>query len=169
MNDIYRYKISPLLSYRDMINLNSLGIVKNEDVEKRKEEILKEISSLFPKNIVDMVGEDNLLLGEKIEWDEKWMGSTDYIDKIVPKDLKNTFSYGIDSYQRSFIFVRMNSQKGQFVISIFKRYTNLDMFVAIDPSGKCSEYIGTNVALYDNYIELLHNLFLDREDKYKLC
>ena len=43
------------------------------------------------------------------------------------------------------------------------------MFVAIDPSGKCSEYIGANVVLYDNYIELLHNLFLDREDKYKMC
>jgi len=167
MNNVIQYKICPLLGYKDLENLKEVGIIKEEILEKRKEEILKDVYSMFPKYVVEMVGEDNLLMGDKIEWKHEWLGPTDYIDRISHKDLKNTFSYGVDCFRRSFIFVKVKTEHRTFVISVFQRYTDAGTYVAISPE-MYFEYLQANVALNEHYIELLHNLFSEKTE-YKLC
>jgi len=98
-------------------------------VSEEKEE---DLSEYFPERILDIVGENNLY-GKKIKWNALWMGCTDYIDRIFHNELENDFSYGVDHYNRSFIFVKVNTS----VIVIFQRYSDdKNMFVAVNPDGK---------------------------------
>ena len=164
MNDIIKYRIPDFLSYQDLVNL-SLVDHETHDILKdilthKKMEVIENMNKIYPKRIIDMVGRNNLLKGRHVEWDLNWLGYTDYIDRVRFEDLSDTFSYGVDNYRRSFIFVRMRRVKNNknFVIVIFQRYTDRGTYVAIDPMNGAYDVVGGHVAIGENYEKILTDL-----------
>jgi hypothetical protein len=103
----------------------------------------------FPHRILDIIGQngENNLRKNKIVWKPLWMGQTDYIDRIFVDELENNFSYGVDHYNRSFIFVKV----GKSVIVIFQRYSDdKNMYVAINPDGLIYDKIIRGRCYIDN-------------------
>ena len=175
MNDILRYRFPDFLSYRDLVNFSLVDKetynLMNNVLKQKKLEIIDKINNTFPNRIVDMVGRNNLLLAEKLEWDDKWLGNTDYIDRVVFDDLSNTFSYGVDRYRRPFIFVRMRRLKNNnnFIIVIFQRYTDGGTYVAIDPLNGIHHSIKEGyVAINKDFQKILSNLIGGKYSDYEL-
>ena len=83
------------------------------------------ISKNFDNHIVSMFGGiQNMVKFPILEWDDKFMGSTDYIDNIIPQDLSSKIMMGIDNYNRPFISLRTNKNGNKNVDTLFQRYTN---------------------------------------------
>lgn len=103
-----------------------------------------------------MVGKNKFLNAKQIKWNEKWMGSTQYIDSARITDFpdKNQIYYGIDSYQRAFIFVKIQN----CLLSIFQRYTDANTFVVVEPTGKMNKFLGGQVAINDELRLKLKNI-----------
>lgn len=75
--------ISDFLSNSDILNLslvckNYMRYLKQK-IKNRK---YKHIQSIFPKWIVEMVGEDRFVSMPYLKWNPEWSGSTSYIDRI---------------------------------------------------------------------------------------
>lgn len=123
----------------------------------KEEDENEDLLEYFPQDILDIVGEDNLR-GNKIKWNALWMGYTDYIDRIFSDELENNFSYGVDHYNRSFIFVKVKDS----VIVIFQRYTDdKNMYVAINPDGKIYEELIRGRFYIDNEFNQVLTKYID--------
>ena len=66
----------------------------------------------------------------------------------------NQIYYGIDSYQRSFIFVKVENH----LLSIFQRYTERNMFVVIEPTQKMEDFLEGQVVINEELKLKLKNL-----------
>jgi hypothetical protein len=131
--DVMRYILPNFLEFGDLLNFsmvdkNSYRLLKNSLFAKR-ERTLNKLKTKYPTTVLDTVGINHLLFGEEVVWNNSWLGATQYIDRVRPKHLSSTFSYGEDLYNRSFIFYKTD----QGVMVLFQRYTNGEGFVAIDP------------------------------------
>lgn len=131
--DILRYYLPQFLNYKDFLNFCIMDRETYKLMEKslcaKRTQIIEHLKNTFPLRVLDLVGLNKLLFGEKTEWDDKWMGNTQYIDRVRAKDLTHNVCYGIDCYERPFIFYKIDN----YVFVIFKRYSDSGMFVVIEP------------------------------------
>jgi len=164
MKEVFRNVLPSYLEHKECLNLGLTckeyySLLKPQIIKKIKDK-QKYIKDKFSSNIIDMIGKQNFLNGELIEWQDKWLGHTDYIDRIRFSDLSdNKFHYGVDRYQRSFIFAKIHDK--QTVFSIFQRYINGSIFVIVEPSGKMSDFLGGQVAINEEMHIKLKNLFFN--------
>ena len=87
------------------------------------------ISKNFDNNIILMMGGiENMINIPILKWNDKFIGSTDYIDKIKPENMHSKIMIGIDCYKRPFICFRTKRYHKKFgeiftVDTLFQRYT----------------------------------------------
>ena len=149
MMDIIRYKLPDFLSAKDTMRLSLTNRANFENMKGRVDEKRRweKICKMFPENIIDIVGKERFLKGKYVEWQERWLGGTQYIDRIYPEDLEENLSYGIDSYGRFFIFIKIRKlnysrstdeliSHKYTVLTIFKRYSDSTTVVTNDNSGE---------------------------------
>lgn len=158
MLDVLRYKICEHLDWRGvakvaLTNKSNYNALKNKVTEKKNEENLtkmKDIFGFYFESIRDMLGDENMRKAKYLPWEDKWMGNTDYIECYKPKEIPNTFSYGIDPHNRFFMFIKVKKiyyphgrhpstakekegKKGvDSVIILFKRYTDAERVITHD-------------------------------------
>ena len=96
----------------------------------------KEYEEQMPNILYDLI-KDHLPNIPILEWDHKFLGGTDYIDRIRTNDMSNSIMCGIDCYRRFFISFRIETtyldtkQKENTVQTIFQRYTNVSRPVMV--------------------------------------
>jgi hypothetical protein len=149
--DVMRYTLPEFLTYSDLINFSMMNkktydLMKNSLVSKRKR-IVEKLKEMYPLIVLETFGINNLLFGENVIWNPKWLGATDYIDRVYIDELKNVFSYGIDEYQRPFIFYKSNNT----LLVAFQRYTDATLFVVIDPDGDLRPIIKGRCSLNEEF------------------
>ena len=144
---------------------------------------------LFPSRILNMVGKETFLKSARsVEWQQKWLGSTDYIDSTRPDDFTDTNSiyYGVDCYQRPFIFLKvkcfkysknttdLDRKEKYIMVNIFQRYTDNDsLYVACcrnydEGNALLEGMCAINDELSSNISNFLKNGYVEREaDEYR--
>ena len=58
-----------------------------------------------------------------LPWNNKYLGSTQYIDRVTKKDLDSSAMIGQDCYRRAYIIFRFKYEKKKYVGVFFQRYT----------------------------------------------
>lgn len=142
MKDVFSNILPQHLGFKDYLNF---GLTCKEyygllNLPKKKKEIQEKICKLFPEDIIDMIGKNRFLYAKEVKWNPGWLGGTSYIDSMRPKDFKddpNSIYYGIDDYNRPFIFLktRVTKKSGtskETMISIFQRYSDAITFAVVD-------------------------------------
>ena len=73
-----------------------------------------------------MGGMRNMLSFPILEWKNKYLGATGYIDGITPEDLSSSVMIGKDNkYHRPFVTIRTIDQNKRInITTLFQRYTN---------------------------------------------
>ena len=145
MKDVFSNILPKHLGFRDYLNfgLSCKEYYSLLDIPKKRDATQKRITELFPPNIIDMIGKNRLLMASEVPWDQKWLGPTDYIDSMRPKDFPDNYFiyYGIDRYTRPFIFLKTrvtksypieNKESKITMISLFQRYSDSKTFVGVD-------------------------------------
>ena len=168
MKDVMKNVLFNYLCYEDYFNVATL----NKDTYRffkeslKKKKIEEDISVLFPKRIIDMVGKEKFLKGKRIKWNDKYMGDTGYIDRTynVKFDGNENIYYGRDCNERSFIFVNVrinNENKTETtVMSIFQRYIDSDYYyVAVEPKGKIPEFFLAQTSINNELYDKLQKVF----------
>ncbi len=123
----------------------------------------KEIVSLFPSYVIETIEKDKFLNATRIDWKQKWLGPTQYIDRAKYGDFEDDSGqiyYGEDNYKRPFIFIKIKvDDNTNVLISIFQRYTDSEMYVAIEPTQKMCNFFKGEVRL-NSHLQKLQDLFL---------
>lgn len=133
--------------------------------------------SMFPEDIIEMIGQERFSQSRRVEWDQKWLGNTDYIDRPKADDFKDNHHiyYGVDCYKRPFILLKVRATKPsgvqkEFMINIFQRYTGDTLFVAC-----CSQLEGEALLkggcaigseLTNDISKFLENKFVEGNENY---
>ncbi len=131
-NDVM--KIVP--NHLNIFDIMSLSCVSKEhhhlktffekEIKKVKEK--KEMIRMFfsPKIIELMGGMRNMLSFPILEWKNRYLGATGYIDGITPEDLSSSVMIGKDKrYHRPFVTIRTIDQNKRInITTLFQRYTN---------------------------------------------
>ena len=121
------------LNIFDIMSLSSvskehhhLKIIFEKEIKKVKEK--KEmIRMFFSRKIIQLMGGmRNMLLFPILEWNNRYLGETGYIDGIIPEDLSSSVMIGKDKkYHRPFITIRtIDKDKRKNITTLFQRYTN---------------------------------------------
>ena len=108
-----------------------------------------------------------------LKWDEKFLGDTNYIDRIPVKCITDKIMRGVDSYGRAFITLRLYDENNTYyksntyVCVLFQRYSDIKTSWAhsttsgINILGESSHFIIdnklTNMNISYNIYNLLHN------------
>lgn len=169
MKNVLQNILPNYLDYRDCLNLSLINKDYNQKF-KKKVEILR----IFTPEIIDMIGQKTLLQSSFLPWDNKYLGSTGYLDRVKINHLpdNNNIFYGLDLYKRSFIFAKLKVTEDEkitnVVLVIFRRYTEGSLYVAIDPSDKIYSFFEAQVAINDELRKKLKNIFRGpyKSDKY---
>jgi hypothetical protein len=81
----------------------------------------------FPNKIISIFGMENMINYPILEFKNKFIGYTDYIDSIRPDDLSEPIMIGVDCFKRAFVSIRtviINENRDPVVDTLFQRYTN---------------------------------------------
>lgn len=118
------------LSFKEIYNfINKNPLYQNYlDIEYYTELIVK-INYIFkhiPQILIDLFTIQEFLDAPIIEWNDRFIGNTDYIDRIKPSDIKYPISIGVDPYGRAFICLKIINvtKQEEFVCTLFQRYSN---------------------------------------------
>lgn len=106
----------------------------------------KEILNIFENKPLDKL--------PILEWNDKYLGTTDYIDRITTDDVNYSIMRGIDRFNRTFFTFRFKIDGKLCVYTLFQRYTddhNLWTF------GHCYHH-HFKVVLHHNNIEMFKKL-----------
>ena len=111
MMDIIRYKLPDFLSAKDTMKLSLTNKANFENMKGRVDEKRRweKICKMFPENIIDIVGKERFLKGKYVEWQERWLGGTQYIDRIYPEDLEENLSLW-DRFLRAILYLYQDSK-----------------------------------------------------------
>jgi len=118
LDSVYDYmSYSELYRNKDLLSPNNL---------KKLEEKENFVSSNFPSKIIELFGGYEKFIDYPIlEFKEKFVGSTDYIDRIKPADVTHPIMIGVDCYKRAFVTIRSINKYGVKVVdTLFQRYTD---------------------------------------------
>jgi hypothetical protein len=81
----------------------------------------------FPEEIISMFSFEKMINFPILKFQDRFIGFTDYIDRIKAEDLSEPIMIGIDCYKRAFICIRtmkLKKNNNITVDTIFQRYTN---------------------------------------------
>jgi hypothetical protein len=79
----------------------------------------------FPKAIIELLGGiHKMILIPTLQWKDKFLGFTDYIDNIIASDVNAPIMFGKDPWNRSFITIRYIVFPNTKVITLFQRFSN---------------------------------------------
>lgn len=162
--------------FRDYLNfgLSCKEYYSLLDIPKKRSLTQKRITELFPPNLIDMIGKNRFLSASEVPWNRKWLGPTDYIDSMRPKDFPDNSSiyYGVDEFKRPFIFLKTrvtkiypmsepNHKESKItMISLFQRYTDSKTFGAVDHTASGEILLQWRTRI-DNELELRIKTFLE--------
>ena len=117
LKEIYHVMIS------NKSDLNKMIYPIFEKKIKMKREFVR---NNFPNIIIDtMGGMKNMIFLPILKYKPKFMGSTHYIDKILPSDVNEPIMIGVDVYKRGFITFRLKKNKNIWVETFFQRYSDI--------------------------------------------
>ena len=119
-----------------------------------KEKYLKKknfVVNNYHKKIIKMFNLENLLDYPILKWEDKYLGSTDYIDCIFKNDTNNSIMIGIDKYRRPFITIKITDGKKISVNTLFQRYSNRSYPIVF---GTCYHYNIHKTLLKEEEIEI---------------
>ncbi len=99
---------------------------------KRKNEKTEHIRTNYPDWLIELVGIDRFVSLPCLEWNPKWLGGTDYIDRIKYGTSSSPMWYTIDQYRRSAFIVDVKAviyyddktDEKDITICMFQRYTD---------------------------------------------
>ena len=109
-----------------------------------------------------------------LDWKDKYLGGTDYIDGILDSDLKSSLNFGIDPYKRPFVVIRYKKLLSQKIdcLTIFQRYTDTkSCWVKHENTNDCILLKNTSTSLNTEEKNLLIkniiNLLIEKQIIYK--
>ena len=124
-NDII-FLISDFFSIKDYLKFKDVTTFTNYKTENIIKEKKKLINNIFIDDIINLFGGINKFVEFPVlEWKNKFVGGTDYIDSILNTDLSSPIMFGKDCYNRSFITIKYFENTGVKTITLFQRYTNI--------------------------------------------
>lgn len=83
------------------------------------------VKERFCPQIINLIGNINHFIAMPIlPWNNKFVGCTDYIDRITRRDLDTSAMIGQDCYKRAFIALRVKYETKKKIIVLFQRYTS---------------------------------------------
>lgn len=119
--DIFNY-ICEFLDVCSLTKMPNLDTKFEKIITNKREYILDN----FPESIISIFGFENMINYPIIEFQDNFIGFTEYIDRIRPDDLSEPIMIGIDCYKRPFICIRTLQIRDNIksVDTLFQRYTN---------------------------------------------
>ena len=93
-----------------------------QDIDHKKKYILDHIPSV----LINIFSLNELLDATILEWNDAFIGCTDYIDRIQTSDVDNAICIGVDRFHRAFVCIRIMDieREKTFVYTLFQRYTD---------------------------------------------
>ena len=135
-------------------------------INKKKQYILK----YFPDGVIDIMnGISTLIFAPILKYQEKFEGSTGYIDQIKVTDIHYPIMVGVTVEQRPFITFKLKNQKQKFIETLFQRYIN-DKYAwtfGTYYQSTLSNYNGFTTNMYNNKLQINDHL-LKQNIKYLL-
>ena len=151
MNDVIRYVVSDFLDFNDLLNLSltckHLYKLLKSVVKKKKIQKIEQIESMFNFSIIDIVNKENFLKAKWIDWNRRWENN-EY--EIYVENFEGNMVYTKDTYNRSFLFVKVEVEsptidilpyKNTTVMVIFQKYSDISVYFVSDYNNYC---ISTN-------------------------
>lgn len=153
----------------------------NKDIYKLYQLYKKslDINSLFPEHIIDAFGSiKNFITYPQLEFQDKFMGSTQYIDRIRSQDLSHPIMYGVDYYSRPFVTLKLqytyildmidedlreyyNDKVKKGVITVFQRYTACTYNWTTGTAYGISDVVETGL-LHEESFDMFNKLIKDK-------
>tara|TARA_B100000902_G_scaffold378050_1_gene410905 strand:+ start:1000 stop:1617 length:618 start_codon:yes stop_codon:yes gene_type:complete len=147
-------------------NYNTIKPHLEKNIKEKKQYIL----TYFPDIIIDVMNNiSTLIFAPILKYQEKFEGSTGYIDQIKVTDTPYPIMVGVTAEQRPFITFKLTNQKQKFVETLFQRFTN-DKFAWTFGTyyhSALSNFNGYTTNMYNNKIQINDHL-LKQNIKYLL-
>ena len=147
------YNITNFLEFKDFIKLKKIINYKNLEIENMINLKKELITDRLNKDIVNLFGGlDKFVEYPILKWEDRFMGGTDYIDRILIEDLKHPIMFGFDNYNRPFITIKYFDKVPKCVV-LFQRFSDT---TKIWTHGTC---------YYDTLIKMprfYHEYFIDK-------
>lgn len=120
------------------------------NIEKEITDKILWITERYPKIVIRMMGGYlKMLTFPILPWQQRFQGSTGYIDGIQPNDLFHSIMLGTDCYERAFIVIKTNFENsaGNTFIKLdvlFQRFSDnpLSWSMACGDNGGCLQKEG---------------------------
>jgi len=115
-----------------------------EQLRKKRERKIRDIESFFNEKIINMIGKNNLLFSDYVDWNKNWEIENYLTDVRKFEDLPNNMCYTRDNYDRVFFFVKLkvsNPFKFNYmwenytILTISQKYSDIQVFYASDPNN----------------------------------
>ena len=147
-------------------NYNTIKPHLQKNIKEKKQYIL----TYFPDIIIDVMNNiSTLIFAPILKYQEKFEGSTGYIDQIKVTDTPYPIMVGVTIQQRPFITFKLTNQKQKFVETLFQRFTN-DKFAWTFGTyyySALSNFNGYTTNMYNNKLQINDHL-LKQNIKYLL-
>ena len=147
-------------------NYNTIKPHLEKNIKEKKQYIL----TYFPDIIIDVMNNiSTLIFAPILKYQEKFEGSTGYIDQIKVTDTPYPIMVGVTAEQRPFITFKLTNQKQKFVETLFQRFTN-DKFAWTFGTyyySALSNFNGYTTNMYNNKLQINDHL-LKQNIKYLL-
>ena len=147
-------------------NYNTIKPHLQKNIKEKKQYIL----TYFPDIIIDIMNNiSTLIFAPILKYQEKFEGSTGYIDQIKVTDTPYPIMVGVTIQQRPFITFKLTNQKQKFVETLFQRFTN-DKFAWTFGTyyySALSNFNGYTTNMYNNKLQINDHL-LKQNIKYLL-
>ena len=149
MDTIY----NTIYSYVDLYSISKLPPNKYTKLYHEKFDFVKKN---YPEKLIDLFTLEKMINFPILKFKPKFIGSTDYIDRIKPCDLSHPIMIGIDCFNRPFVSIRTSClDTGDVVVdTLFQRYSD-DKFIW---SSGCCGYGFINNSGHINF-------FVNKEEK----
>ena len=147
-------------------NYNTIKPHLQKNIKEKKQYIL----TYFPDIIIDIMNNiSTLIFAPILKYQEKFEGSTGYIDQIKVTDTPYPIMVGVTIQKRPFITFKLTNQKQKFVETLFQRFTN-DKFAWTFGTyyySVLSNFNGYTTNMYNNKLQINDHL-LKQNIKYLL-
>jgi len=135
---LHQHIIIYILDYCCLESLYEI-FIKNKILPKKEfckqkkllEKKLAYIYTNFPKPLINLLGGPGKMISyPRLLWNDKFLGFTGYIDRIVSQDITSTIMLGKDPWDRSFVTLRYCHRdlsllhKNPKIVTLFQRYVN---------------------------------------------
>ena len=138
-------------------NYNTIKPHLQKNIKEKKQYIL----TYFPDIIIDIMNKiSTLIFAPILKYQEKFEGSTGYIDQIKVTDTPYPIMVGVTTEQRPFITFKLTNQKQKFVETLFQRFTT-DKYAwtfGTYYQSALSNFNGYTTNMYNNKLQINDHL-----------